>query len=753
MPNIIKNISKAAKEGFKIVDDRGNPINIPPNEEKPSGIYRTYLNSNNATNVMVKIKSIRSIDETGNNTYPMGFTPEEAYYIRGTQSINDETGMNIEMGNVRTGVGLKNNTGVNKIARTDMSWSPSNASPLDGSIGKSQLFLTKQSLPGTQNLYGDNTSVPNNNISQGFTNPLLYITDTTPNDISGLTGVPKQFGNNPTNIKPNYNKRNPIFSDPNTVIKKEIEIAKDFTYRNIGTSEQQYTFVHNLDRAIPTLGSNNAYLASYIQTSEIEGKRIDNEDPTMFGYDIKIKFPSSPLFNGSIISFINQFNENSQEIESRRDIWITFCNQFFKFFKLDYKKELENYTLERYDKNFPDKIPDQSEDQKSTSLQTGDYSAPRAVSPETSNPTNPKTLSEVSVSGSYKNRDISGVKTYYLKKISGLENLVEKNISSNSESIKSMVDYGKDIIKLSLYEDVSINTGYLSMLYKTLTWSKLNGKQIIPENLLRFDVDITISEIRNYNRVFKAANSGTDLEVYADKLSKYTYTLYDCQFMFNEMSHENEIDMTEKKINDGFDISFNYKYSTLSFDKFVIPGNTQSMFKFSINNAKENVTGADGSVVIDNQIYATRTPENLKKYDQYPNHDISSDDSTDPISSMNDNHKKTLAESYKSKWDNFISSEEPDLEVAKRNDMTRKLLTTLGNKLQRAAIGELNRQISNQAKLLNKTLDNIRNSIGIGRMSPPTNVYDDPKYNQLINDTKNAFRDFVGQSVRGFFGP
>ena len=29
-----------------------------------------------------------------------------------------------------------------------------------------------------------------------------------------------------------------------------------------------------------------------------------------------------------------------------------------------------------------------------------------------------------------------------------------------------MVDYGKDIIKLSLYEDVSINTGYLSMAIK-----------------------------------------------------------------------------------------------------------------------------------------------------------------------------------------------------------------------------------------------------------------------------------------------
>ena len=72
------------------------------------------------------------------------------------------------------------------------------------------IILTKQSLQGTQNLYGDNTSVPNNNISQELYKPTVIYNRYNSNDISGLTGCSKQFGNNPTNIKPNYNKETNI---------------------------------------------------------------------------------------------------------------------------------------------------------------------------------------------------------------------------------------------------------------------------------------------------------------------------------------------------------------------------------------------------------------------------------------------------------------------------------------------------------------------------------------------------------------
>jgi hypothetical protein len=51
------------------------------------------------------------------------------------------------------------------------------------------------------------------------------------------------------------------------------------------------------------------YLGSFFRTLD------DNEDPTIHGYDIMIKWNNSPLFNGEIDNFINQFSGyNNSEI-------------------------------------------------------------------------------------------------------------------------------------------------------------------------------------------------------------------------------------------------------------------------------------------------------------------------------------------------------------------------------------------------------------------------------------------------------
>jgi len=90
------------------------------------------------------------------------------------------------------------------------------------------------------------------------------------------------------------------------------------------------------------------------------------------------------------------------------------------------------------------------------------------------------------------------------------------------------------------------------------------------------------------------------------------------------------------------------------------------------------------------------------------------------------------------------------MDKAKRQERNSKLRQELGRKLKSAAVREVNRRIADQARLLNRTLDNIRNAIGLGRMSEPTNVYNE---DFLRNDIRNAFRRFIGQSVRGFFTP
>ena len=81
-----------------------------------------------------------------------------------------------------------------------------------------------------------------------------------------------------------------------------------------------------------------------------------------------------------------------------------------------------------------------------------------------------------------------------------------------------LTDYNKDVIKLNFLEDLSATMGTLAHLYKLLYWSRPNGKGLIPENLLRFNCDIIVSECRNFNRVRKAANTSGDLEIIKDNV-------------------------------------------------------------------------------------------------------------------------------------------------------------------------------------------------------------------------------------------
>lgn len=255
--------------------------------------------------------------------------------------------------------------------------------------------------------------------------------------------------------------------------------------------------------------NNNIYLGSFIKTFD------DNEDPTMLGYDIFIKWDDSPLFNGSIDAFIQQFgNLGNTEIKSRLDTLNRFKEQLLKFLKTN--------------------------------------------APETSQ--SPKFEEGIS------RKDVFpyGAKTYYLKKISGLNRLID---ATDSNEVKQFVDYGKDFITLSFNEDVSQNIGYLATLYKTLSYSRLNGRQIIPDNLLRFDVDIVITEIRKYNRVFKNITTG-ELDFVADKIARYTYTLNECQFFFTELPHGDTLDMSNPVLIDEYSIKFNYKFSFLKFTRF-----------------------------------------------------------------------------------------------------------------------------------------------------------------------------------------
>ena len=726
--NIISNAST------RLTNARGNPLNLPINQQPSTGIYRTILQSNNPRSVL------HQITDNSENNYPSGFTPPEAYYIQGTQSISIDTGFPVEKGNLSTQVTLQNNTSIGQLTKTTLAYSPANASPLSNGNHNNSFNFT------------NNNSNENSKSTGAFTDPRDYIInkDNINTSVPGLTGLPKEFGDNPTNMRPNFNRNNLIYTDPDKLLNGDgVNITGAKNTFGAFNNFQQYNFLHNLDTQLTdgtgqvrgginqTLLSNpesaaNIYLGSFISTSD------DNEDPTMFGYDISIKANSSPLFNGSVVSFINKFT-NDIEIESRRSIWISFCNQFFKFFGIDQRSFLP-YTTNTWANG-------STASQNITNAGVSNFSKGSNTSP----------------SGSYPplSNDTSAPKSYYLKKISGLDKLVEGEISSTADTVRSMVDYGKDMIKLTMWEDVSVNMGYLSTLYKTLSWSRLRGKHIIPENLLRFDVDITITEIREYNRVINSG--GTELDVYADRLSKYTYTLYDCQLKFDRLSHGDEIDMSAVKLSDDFDLGFIYKYSTLNFSKFSFntinngDSSTIQSQQYSIDNSKSDLLKISSSQANNTTIQSnpsgtgalsnTINPTILTMYDYWPkNSDTytspSSLGTTNTITQQNINEDQNVANQYSNSWGNYLSSDQSNLTQVNQANSNSSLLANLGSKLATSVVYQINKQISTQAKLLNNTIDNINNSISLTQISPPINVYYSP--NQIISDV----RDFVGQSVK-----
>jgi len=129
-------------------------------------------------------------------------------------------------------------------------------------------------------------------------------------------------------------------------------------------------------------------------------------------------------------------------------------------------------------------------------------------------------------------------KVYYITKIGGLNNLNKK-----------FIKYGPpdgDKITITINEDVSMIAWYISELYNNLIYSYKNQRYMFPENLLRFDLNIRISELRNFqvpqSNNPSGANTPTNPNYLQNQEIKYimspqseiVYTLHDCNFNFFE---------------------------------------------------------------------------------------------------------------------------------------------------------------------------------------------------------------------------
>ena len=455
---------------------------------------------------------------------------------------------------------------------------------------------------------------------------------------------------------------------------------------------------------------------SNARLGEFKNTPFENNDPVMFGFEIIIDSVSSPLLNGSITDFLNNYSSIS-EVASKIPVYEDFKQQFVKFFKTN-----------------------------STVIIDTDVATISKSSANYSNSDSSKNIHQKGKT-SYMN--------YYLKKVAGLKNLSESN---TGDTKKYLVDYRKDLITLDFNEDVTLSVGTLAHLYKLLYWSKPNGKGIIPENLLRFNCDIIISECRNFNRVRKAAGTGELVEVIKDNLSRYIYSLKECQLFFN-MPHPDDVDLASISTFENFSVSFDYKYSTVNFEKFLPKGNFGQYVGYDsgaiwrIGNPGNRNGRASGQSEASIPKFFTEFDNTLRQNGvlspfitgSYKPDGISEtaetlppDIETEPapksqLDVLKDNFKSNLKKSYKKLKSETIKSVE-------------KEIVTL---------------VNNRINLLSRTI----NKIGIGfvgrkGISPPQNVYknSDGSFRSAANNAKDKFfydirnelTDFAGGSLSSF---
>lgn len=463
-------------------------------------------------------------------------------------------------------------------------------------------------------------------------------------------------------------------------------------------------------------------------TDGTKGTPYENTDPVIFGFEIIIDLVNSPLLNGSVEDFIASF-PYVNEIATRRKVMNDFRQQFLKLFKTKGTFKIG-----------PDK--------PTASIKTSNYA----------NTDSPSKL--------YSNGKPAYM-SYYLKKIGGLEKLIEANLPDKN---KSLVDYRKDLLKLTFTEDVSLDMGTLAYLYKLLYWSKPNSKNIVPENLLRFNCDIVISEVRHFNRVRKGVENG-DLEVIKDNLSRYIYTLNECQFWFDQPAHDSEVDLGSIKTYDDFVVTMDYKYVTSKFERWTPDGagfgkyvsyNNGAMWKVgnpgarsSIGASASNNAFADEKDIAVPRFYTNSGGNTLRQNGVKEAYVM---DSYNPSSTINESTQKPSGGSMSA------ADAKKSLRKKKRKERfdafkerSSKAGKALGKKLKIALLREARSQLNTRLRLLNNTLDKLRNEAGLGRMREPTNVYknyDNPLgiSSGAFFDVKNSLRDFAGDALGGKIG-
>jgi hypothetical protein len=141
-------------------------------------------------------------------------------------------------------------------------------------------------------------------------------------------------------------------------------------------------------------------------------------------------------------------------------------------------------------------------------------------------------------------------KSHYIQSIDGIEKFKQP-----------IIKYKEDKISITLGEDIKMSAEYITELYNNLSYDYKFKRKAIPENCLRFDMAVMISDIRRFNNKTPKSSTPSALIEKEDKnVSREIFILRDCNFDFMKSFN------VKNSISQGGFGAQNPEISTLQFD-------------------------------------------------------------------------------------------------------------------------------------------------------------------------------------------
>lgn len=364
-------------------------------------------------------------------------------------------------------------------------------------------------------------------------------------------------------------------------------------------------------------------------------------------------------------------------------------------------------------------------------------------------------LREIFTSYQTKNDNSVYSKSYYITSMSGINEL-DKVWTGTGEGDK--FEFSK--LKVTMREDVKLTARNLYFLYNTLKMHRRSGKRLIPENLLRFNMWIKISEIRNFTSLRFAVETGANQDI-IDAIKRDVTAIYyyvqDCTFDFSKL-HRDTYSVEDEKQYENLEFEIQFRRAFRVFKPTLMKseeisengyyGIDERTAKANIANKQYSLPNFIGLNTADtSSVRPSLMPElNTFVRQQDPVHGATKEtaSSKKPYSPpLNNANGATTTQKLFQSLGKFMSTGQVNLNPNNRGGLVGKALNLASQAVTRLAQSAKNTVIEKRNQLVRDLENKVKNQVGFG-VPRPKNIYKPGDGSGVIGNTLESLSKATG---------